>query len=152
MSLVKLASTLQRARVGSLPAWVPPIVVGAVGLAACAVLAVVDPREPGNFPPCPFRTLTGLDCPGCGTLRAVNALTQGELVRAADHNLVTVVMLPVLVAAYLLWIVRAVRDGERALPPLPAGAGYSIAVTLVVFWVVRNLPWAPWSWLGSGAT
>jgi hypothetical protein len=29
--------------------------------------------------PCPFKYLTGIDCPGCGFQRAVIALVQGDL-------------------------------------------------------------------------
>jgi hypothetical protein len=29
--------------------------------------------------PCPFKYITGIDCPGCGFQRSVVALTQGDL-------------------------------------------------------------------------
>ncbi len=33
----------------------------------------------GHLLPCPFKYMTGIDCPGCGFQRAVIALIQGDL-------------------------------------------------------------------------
>jgi hypothetical protein len=33
----------------------------------------------GHLVPCPFKYLTGIDCPGCGFQRSVLALVQGDL-------------------------------------------------------------------------
>jgi hypothetical protein len=33
----------------------------------------------GHLIPCPFKYLTGIDCPGCGFQRSVLALVQGDL-------------------------------------------------------------------------
>ncbi|MGQ9495106.1 MAG: DUF2752 domain-containing protein [Thermoanaerobaculaceae bacterium] len=38
------------------------------------------------LPPCPFRELTGLPCPTCGTTRAALALGQGNLGQAISIN------------------------------------------------------------------
>lgn len=130
------------------PRWAAPAAVGVVAAAGCAVLAVVDPNAPGRYPLCPFRWVTGLDCPGCGSLRAVHALTDGQLAVALDHNVVTVALLPLLVGAWVVWIRRSWSGGPP--PALPAPVGYGLAAVLAAFWVVRNLPWAPWSALGSG--
>ncbi|HET8970459.1 MAG TPA: DUF2752 domain-containing protein, partial [Candidatus Nanopelagicales bacterium] len=95
-----------------------PLAVGALVVAATAYFAVVDPNQPGHFPACPLRATTGLDCPACGGLRAVHALCHGELGTALDQNLlVTVVLLPLAVISWLLWLWRS-RPGRR---PAPAG-------------------------------
>lgn len=126
-----------------------PTAVGLAALGGCAVLAAVDPSAPGRYPLCPFRWVTGLDCPGCGTLRAIHALTNGgQLAAALDHNVLTVVLLPVLMVAWVVWA-RHSWSGRPA-PTLPAAAGYGIAAVLGAFWVLRNLPWAPWDTLASG--
>lgn len=39
---------------------------------------------------CPFRLLTGLPCPGCGTTRALTALSAGDLSAALSLNPVAV--------------------------------------------------------------
>lgn len=89
--------------------------------------------------------LTGTYCPGCGGLRAVNDLTNGDLAGAASSNLLFVGSLP-LVAFY--WV-RTVADRWQGVSRsvssrtalLYAGAFLGVAVT---FWVVRNLPFGAW--------
>lgn len=132
----------------TLPRWATPVTVGVAAAAASAVVAVVDPNAPGRYPLCPFRWVTGLDCPGCGALRAVHALTHGEFGMAADQNVVVVALLPVLVAGWVLWLART--SAGRPAPTLPPAAGYAVAVSLAVFWVARNLPWEPFAVLASG--
>src|SRR5262245_60026021 len=47
------------------PAWLTPVLVGGLALIGCVVLAVRDPNERGSYGLCPFKAVTGLDCPGC---------------------------------------------------------------------------------------
>lgn len=130
---------------------VSPVGVGLAALGACAVVAVVDPNRAGVYPTCPFRLATGLDCPGCGTLRAVHALTRGDVALALDHNVLTVLLLPVLAWAWVGWL-RHRRGSRREAPALPGWAGMAVAVGLAGFWLVRNLPFAATAWLASGAS
>jgi len=133
------------------PAWVPPLAVGAAGVGACLLLALDARYELPLLPPCPFRFATGLDCPGCGTGRALRALGRGELLAAFDHNLIAVSLLPVLLGVYLAWLWRSITTGERLAPQPPAAAARALAATVVVFAVARNLPWTPFAWLSSSA-
>ena len=64
------------------------------GLAAGIVLRVFDPATSGIFPPCPFHYLTGLYCPGCGSLRAIHHLLHGNLQAAWAMNPLAVLLLP----------------------------------------------------------
>jgi uncharacterized protein DUF2752 len=124
-------------------------VEGLLGAAAVvllvAVTAAVDPSEPGMYPRCPFRVVTGLDCPGCGSLRAMHDLAHADLLGAVDHNALLVVVL-MLVAARAVW--RVVRPGVGRAP----GARWAppvVAVGLVLWTVARNLPVEPFSVLAS---
>lgn len=119
--------------------------LGAIVAGAFAVRAA-DDAGLDVLPPCPFHAATGLDCPGCGVTRAVIALTRGDLVGAADHNLLLVVALPVLLAVWVVARRRRRADAGAAgrapsTPPPWALSGF-IAVALV-FGVVRNLPGVP---------
>jgi hypothetical protein len=117
-----------------------PAAVGAAAVAATAAVAMVDPNEAGHYPACPFLMVTGLFCPGCGTLRAVHALTHGDVGTAIDLNVLTVALLPVLVWAWFAWV--RYRVGARpSMPTLTPTAGYAVAIAVPLFWVARNLPW-----------
>jgi hypothetical protein len=119
------------------------------GLALAVVLHVVDPSE-ASVAVCPFRTVTGLACPGCGTLRCLHALLHGNVAEALDRNALTVLVLPLLVAAWVLAGLRAVSGRPVRTPVTPAWAIRTLAVGTVAFWVARNVPAAPFSWLAPG--
>ena len=72
------------------------VAVTAAGVGAIGMLAVVSPEEQGHYPTCPFLTITGYFCPGCGSLRAIHALTQGDIVTAWERNPLLLVMGPLL--------------------------------------------------------
>ena len=112
-------------------AWLAAGIVATVAL----VTALVDPARPGRYPRCPFRALTGLDCPGCGSLRALHQLTHGHLMAAIDYNLLLVAFLP---CAAVIWL-RVVTGRTRRRVP-PAWRARAAIITLIAWTVVRNLP------------
>lgn len=144
-----------------------PLVVAGGALAATAYVAFVDPNEPGHFPLCPLKEVTGLDCPGCGGLRAVHALLHGDLGTALDQNLfVVLVVLPLAVVMWVGWVLRSRpgRAGPAAVPitapPVPASgplraawqrwSPYAFLALMLIFTVVRNLPGVPFLRSGIG--
>ncbi len=126
-----------------------PLAAAAGALGVCVLVSVVDPNVEGSLGVCPFRAVTGgLDCPGCGALRCLRAVTRGDVGRALDHNLLVVALLPLLLVALVSWWrVETGRSRRVWLPPLPVSVG--LAIVTPVFWVLRNLPVG--AWLGSGA-
>jgi hypothetical protein len=83
--------------------------------------------------PCPFHELTGLLCPLCGGTRAAFRLLEGDLAGSLGLNLL---LLPL--AAVVLYV-ALVNLGAR-FPPPPAWLPKAIALVLVAFTIVRNLP------------
>jgi hypothetical protein len=125
-----------------------PLSAAAATISATAVVALVDPHQPGHYPLCPFRAVTGLDCPFCGGLRATNDLAHGHLTAAASHNLLLVVSAPLLALGWVTWLRRAARPGGAgAATSLVGRAQVAVLVVLVAFAVVRNTPWG--AWLGA---
>lgn len=133
---------LRPARAGHLRA---PATVAAAVAGATALVALVDPARPGRYPVCPFLALTGHYCPGCGGLRAVHALTRGDIALAADLNLLLVAALPLLLAVYLRWVVGRWRGIAARRPdgPAPGRAAYLttgvVFAVMLSFGVLRNL-------------
>lgn len=64
-------------------------------LPALALLYWFDPAQHGFYPRCQFHALTGLDCPGCGGLRATHALLHGDFAAAWRFNALFLVALPI---------------------------------------------------------
>jgi hypothetical protein len=115
--------------------------------AAASVLYVYNPLAYGFYPRCVLLRLTGLYCPGCGALRATHALLHGHLLQALDYNLLYVLTLPFagyLAASYL----SAALTGRR-LPTytLSANQARLVFVLVMAFAVLRNLPYAPFTYL-----
>jgi hypothetical protein len=79
-------------------------------------------------------------CPFCGGTRAVHALAHGDLAGAAGHNAVVVLAVPVLAILWSRWTVSRARGGRGHLVTMSAGALLALGAALVVFAVVRNLP------------
>ncbi|MEA2349053.1 MAG: hypothetical protein QOG62_2840 [Thermoleophilaceae bacterium] len=108
-------------------------------------LRVRDPHEYGSWGLCPFRALTGWDCPGCGGLRAVNDLAHGQLSAAAGSNLLFVASIPLLVALWGVWFWRSRQPSGRKLAVLPPGRTKWLATAylgvLIAFTIFRNTPW-----------
>jgi hypothetical protein len=69
----------------------------------------------------------------------VHALAHGDVFRALSLNPLTVAFVPILAWYWLRWVQR-IGSGAQRPPPAPAFVVYSFAVLVLVFWVVRNLP------------
>ena len=80
----------------------------ALALAGAALLFLFDPATSRLYPSCPLHSLTGLLCPGCGTLRSLNRLLNGDLAGAFSMNAAAVIAFPLL-AYYGLSLFRTSR-------------------------------------------
>ena len=135
-------AVLWRFQLSPRAAYVGLALLGVVGL---AVLYVVDPRNPGVFPVCPFLSLTGYHCPGCGTLRAIHQLLHGDILSAMGYNPLTLLSLPFIAYSLAAGALRAFC--VRAPRPVfvPPQLIWALLFGVVSFWALRNVPAAPLS-------
>jgi len=112
---------------------------GALAVAVGLALYRFDPAVTRLFPPCPFRALTGWQCPGCGTTRAVHALLHGDVGRALELNPLTTLGLPLLAVGALQELRRWCWGATPAGLRLPAWLIGALAGVLVGFAVLRNV-------------
>ena len=133
----------------SRPRWHLPVAVGAVVGLATAYVAWQDPNGDGAYPLCPTHSLLGIDCPGCGGLRATNALLHGDILGAADHNVLALVLLPLMAIMFVRWVL--VQFGMD-IPRLtwPRAFAWLTPAVVIAFTVARNIPVQGLSWFGSG--
>jgi hypothetical protein len=108
------------------------LLAGAVGY-----IGLVDPHRPGSvFPLCPFRLLTGWNCPACGGLRMTHDLLHGDLAAAVTDNVFLLAAAPLLAG----WLLLVRRSGRPVSPVRPL----VVVVVAAIGWtVLRNLPGFP---------
>jgi hypothetical protein len=110
---------------------------GAAVVGSLAYVGLGDPHNPNFvFPHCPFKALTGLNCPACGGLRMTHDLLHGDLAAAVVDNVFLLVGLPLLA----VWLLVRWRRGQSL---MPRPAIVVIAVAAITWTVVRNLPGFP---------
>lgn len=130
---------------------------GIATLVAVSVLGVLalwlrgaDLAAPPRFlPRCAFFEVTGWFCPGCGNTRAAHALLHGDLAEALRQNAFSVIALPFFLLfvweAWIAWMAPG-RSRRKLFHPRQWQLVFTIAA-LIAFTILRNLPWAPFSWL-----
>lgn len=69
-----------------------------------------NPSMSSWFPKCPFKMLTGWQCPGCGSQRAIHSLLHLDIAQAFRYNAFLVCCIPLL-------ILLAVADFYRTRAP-----------------------------------
>jgi hypothetical protein len=87
------------------------IVLAGLLVVGTVALYLYDPACCRLFPPCPFHLLTGLNCPGCGSLRATHSLLNGRVSEAFRFNPLLVLSISFVGAlvlrrswAYKVWV------------------------------------------------
>lgn len=130
--------------------WGPRVVLvlmlALVGPIAVSLLYTYPPTE-YSFLPCLFNRFTGLYCPGCGATRCCHSLLHGDIEQAFAWNPLLVLLLPFLVYATGRGVYRAWTGHRFAGYRFPAWTTYALIWTILVYWVVRNIPVEPFTLL-----
>ena len=116
--------------------WRAVIAVGTVMLVLAVYYAVTP--DSGFYPRCLFLQLTGWECPGCGSQRAIHALMHGDWAGAWSYNRA----LPFLVALMVVAGAVSVIPGRfpRLHRMVSSRAGLLAVLALIVAWTVaRNV-------------
>ncbi len=117
----------------------------AVMLLGAGVVWYLDPTKASIFPACPLYSTTGFACPGCGLTRGFHALFHGEVVTALDFN----ALIPVVIVflGYIFFSMASVAIRGRGFTTSKWNLGFlwGLLALLIVFGVVRNLPFYPFT-------
>jgi len=116
-------------------------------IAAGAILLLyffVEPKN-GNLPKCFFHELTGLYCPGCGVQRSFHALLNGHILTAIDYNLLFILFLPLIIYFILAFALGKKHPYSSFI--YKSAFSFTVVIVVVSFWVLRNIPYNPFSWL-----
>ena len=115
-----------------------PAIILVLAAAAALLYYFIDPGQSLWMPKCPVKMLTGLECAGCGSQRALHALLHGDIAGAFGHNPLLLVMLPYLLLLALCesGLSRSRRLQRMLYHPVTLYA----AVALIILWtILRNM-------------
>lgn len=98
------------------------------GILGCVLLYYFNPEESGWMPRCPFLVITGLKCPGCGTLRGIHCLLHLQFANAWSMNPYMILSIPLI--GTLLIVPRLARS---------VILDVIITISIVLYWIMRNL-------------
>ena len=118
------------------------IIYAAAAAGLCGVVLLLyffPPAETGFYPRCVFHAVTGLACPGCGSLRAAHCFLHGDFAAAFRFNPLLFILLPL---AGLTWVVYR----PASLSAVPARWIWVLLGMIIAFGVLRNVPGAPFSY------
>jgi hypothetical protein len=109
-------------------------------LAGLIVFYVFDPEKHAFFPRCMFYVLTGWQCPGCGTQRAIHSLLHLDFRSAFSYNALMLLLVPYI----FLGVYLAFLGGRERFPSVESiffGKWAAvIAVSIILaYWILRNI-------------
>jgi hypothetical protein len=120
------------------PAWFAALLAGCC---CVAVLFIFDPTQESFFPVCYFYRTTGLLCPGCGSLRALHALSHGHVLAAFHFNALLILLLPIM--AWLIVHNAWQKKPLKQFKTFPLRWVWIFLVICLAFTIWRNLPGSP---------
>jgi hypothetical protein len=121
------------------------ISIAVLGIFFVWLLASFDPAESSFFLTCPFRSITGFPCPGCGSQRALHDLLHGQVGDAFQHNPLVVLGLQyVLIGGVLEYSSLGNRYSAFRQKWTGRFAIYSWGIAIGVFWLARLLCSSCW--------
>ncbi|MFN8360044.1 MAG: DUF2752 domain-containing protein [Candidatus Kapaibacterium sp.] len=120
-------------------AWV--LLVGVVFFAV--FLFLYNSKTMHILPRCPFNWATGYYCPGCGTTRGLHRLLHGDIAGALRANVLMIVTVPYVVYSIVRYLSLSLLGTQLPAIILKPIVVQLLAVLVIVFWVVRNIPVYP---------
>ncbi|MBP5374751.1 MAG: DUF2752 domain-containing protein [Bacteroidaceae bacterium] len=111
------------------------MVVGGV-----VIYTLFDPIQYAWMPKCPFRLLTGWNCPACGIQRAAHALLHGRFAEAFSYNYFFVISIPYLLVLLVAEVLKRTHKGENFVRASEHPYLARIYIILFFVWgVLRNV-------------
>jgi hypothetical protein len=124
------------------------LLIGFTGLAV--LFFVLDPAKHDIFPRCIFNSITGYYCPGCGSQRAVHSLLHLDFAGVVSYNFLFIPAFLLILYHYSHPVLN--RFFNWKLPNIFYFKNTPLIIfgVIIIFWVLRNLPFYPFSVLAPG--
>lgn len=106
---------------------------------ACILLYNFNPEHISLFPKCSFYMATGLECPACGSQRAIHAILNGNFHKGLCYNPFIIISLPYATSLIILALIKrdwAIKIKKKL---LCNKAVYTYVALFVAWWILRNI-------------
>ncbi|MBQ8773774.1 MAG: DUF2752 domain-containing protein [Muribaculaceae bacterium] len=113
------------------------LLLAIAGAVVTCIYFYFDPSD-NYFPRCPFLMLTGYQCPGCGTQRAIHALLHGDIANAWHFNAAFMCSLPIIALLAVAELTRK-RWPRYHMMVNSKYAVWTIFIAIVGWWFGRNI-------------
>ena len=108
------------------------------GVSLFAVLYLFPIGEYHYFPPCPWYKLTETYCPGCGTIRGIQSVINGNIFGLLINNPLAVLALPFLGLSFLSLISQSFAAYKPPHLFLSKKEIWFILLIILIYWGLRN--------------
>lgn len=117
------------------------ILLLSLALTGLLLYYLFNPAERLLFPKCPFLLMTGWQCPGCGSQRAIHYLLHFQIVDALKMNFLVVLAVPYIMFALYCELMRRKNVKIERIYRLLYGskASMTIAFLFISFMIIRNV-------------
>jgi hypothetical protein len=122
-----------------------------IGFTALAVFFfLLDPARHEIFPRCIFNSLTGYYCPGCGSQRAIHSLLHLDFAGVVSYNFMFIPALLLIFYHYLHPVFNRLFGWKLPNVFYFRNTPLVILGVILLFWILRNIPYYPFSVLAPG--
>ncbi len=125
-------------------------IVFALAIVAGVYYFFINPSDYSILPQCPSYKYTGTYCPGCGSQRAIHSLLHGDFAGMMAYN---PMFLPVGMLLFWHWgilLTNRIKNTRYLSPMYHSRFPYIVLVIVLLYWLLRNIPYYPFSWLAPG--
>ena len=84
--------------------------------------------------PCPFYTITGWYCPGCGVTRMLFSIINLDFYQAFRYNSAVFILL---IMAIIYWIIKLLFKKDLRIPDY---VYYILLAIFIIYGILRNIP------------
>ncbi|MEW7281104.1 DUF2752 domain-containing protein [Aquimarina sp. 2201CG1-2-11] len=121
--------------------------IGIVFVIILCLYYFYNPTIEGIFPKCPFYSVTGLYCPGCGSQRALHQLLHFNLLETINYNALYVIgLFSILYNLIIKGVNTYFNKGYYNYLNHPK-TPIVIGVIIIIFWILRNISSQPFCYL-----
>ena len=104
-----------------------------------------NPSVLSVFPKCPFYSITGFYCPGCGSQRAVHQFLHGHILEGLKHNFLILILVTVLIYDGMLFLLNHFTKKTFNNLLHQSRITKLILILILLFWFFRNINFYPFT-------